>query len=149
MSKVRDHCHYTGKYRGAAQSVCNLRYRIVKEIPVVFHNGFVYDYHFIIKYLSREFYSYFEFLGENTEKYITFSVPNNENENDKESKPKEIKYRIKFIDSCRSMSDSLSNPVDNLSELKFCEIPNNVLLKRFYNTYQLSDIMILISLKYY
>ena len=37
--KVRDHCHYTGKYRGAAHNICNLRYKISKEIPVVFHNG--------------------------------------------------------------------------------------------------------------
>ena len=46
--KVRDHCHYTGKYRGAAHSICNLRYKIPKEIPVVFHNGSTYYYHFII-----------------------------------------------------------------------------------------------------
>ena len=71
--KVRDHCHYTGKYRGAAHSICNLRYKISKKIPVVFHNGSTYDYHFIIKQLAREFYGYFERLGENTEKYITFS----------------------------------------------------------------------------
>ena len=50
--KVRDHCHYTGKYRGAAHSICNLRYKIPKEIPVVFHNGSTYDYHFIIKKLA-------------------------------------------------------------------------------------------------
>ena len=50
---VRDHCHYTGQYRGAAHSICNLRYQIPKEIPVVFHNGSTYDYHFIIKQLSR------------------------------------------------------------------------------------------------
>ena len=50
MRKVRDHCHYTGKYRGAAHSKCNLNYKIVKEIPVLFHNGSVYDYHFIIKF---------------------------------------------------------------------------------------------------
>ena len=61
------------------------------------------------------------------------------NENDKESKPKEIKYRIKFIDSYRFTHDSLSNLVDNLSEIKIREIPNDVLIKRFYNTYQLSD----------
>ena len=73
MQKVRDHCHYTGKYRGAAHSICNLRYKISKKIPVVFHNGSTYDYHFIIKQLAREFYGYFERLGENTEKYITFS----------------------------------------------------------------------------
>ena len=53
MRKVRDHCHYTGKYRGAAYSKCNLNYKIVKEIPVLFDNGSVYDYHFIIKYLAR------------------------------------------------------------------------------------------------
>ena len=28
--KVRDHCHYTGKFRGAAQSICNLRYKTPK-----------------------------------------------------------------------------------------------------------------------
>ena len=47
--KVRDHCHYTGKYREAAHNIFNLRYKIPKEIPVVFHNGSTYDYHFIIK----------------------------------------------------------------------------------------------------
>ena len=49
--KVRDHCHYTGKYRGAAHNICNLRYKIPKEIPIVFHNGSTNDYHFIIKEL--------------------------------------------------------------------------------------------------
>ena len=73
--KVRDHCHYTGKYRGAAYSICNLRYKISKEIPVVFHNGSAYDYHFIIKQLAREFKGYFYCLGGNTKKCITFSVP--------------------------------------------------------------------------
>ena len=47
--KVRDHCHYTGKYRGASHNICNLRYEIPKEIPVVFHKGSTYYYHFIIK----------------------------------------------------------------------------------------------------
>ena len=41
--KVKDHCHYTGKYRGAAHSICNLRYRMPKEIPIVFHNSSTYD----------------------------------------------------------------------------------------------------------
>ena len=47
--KVRGHCHYTGKFRGAAHSICNLGYKIPREIPIVFHNGSKYDYHFIIK----------------------------------------------------------------------------------------------------
>ena len=37
--KVKNHCHFTGKYRGAAHDICNFRYKIPKEIPVVFHNG--------------------------------------------------------------------------------------------------------------
>ena len=73
--KVRDHCHYTGKFRGAAHSICNLGYKTPKEIPVVFHNSSTYDYHFILKQLTKEFEGKFEYLGENTEKYITFSVP--------------------------------------------------------------------------
>ena len=73
--KVRDHCHYTGKHRGAAHNICNLRYKIPKEIPIVFHNGSTYDYHFIMKELVKEFEGNFECLGDNTEKYITSSAP--------------------------------------------------------------------------
>ena len=117
MRKVRDHCHYTGKYRGAAHSKCNLNYKIVKEISALFHNGSVYDYHFIIKYLAREFKGYFESLGENTKKYISFTVPFKKVINDKK-----IKYRIRINDSCRFMQDSLSYLLDNLSELKINKI---------------------------
>ena len=74
--KVKDHCHYTGKYKSAPHNIRNLRrYKIPNEIPVVFHNGSTYDYHFIIKELAEEFEGEFECLGENIEKYITFSVP--------------------------------------------------------------------------
>ena len=51
--KVKDHCHYTEKFRGAAHSICNLRYKTPKKIPIVFHNGSTYDYHFIIKQLAN------------------------------------------------------------------------------------------------
>ena len=37
--QVRDHCHYTGKYRGAAHSIYNLEYSVPKKIPIAFHNG--------------------------------------------------------------------------------------------------------------
>ena len=73
--KVRDYCHYTRKFRGTAHNNCNLRYRIPKEILIVSHNGSTYDYHFIIKQLAIEFKGKFDCLGENTEKYITFSAP--------------------------------------------------------------------------
>ena len=60
--KVGNHCHYTGKYRGAAHNICNLRYKIPKEISVVFHNGSAYDYHCIINKLAKEFDGQFECL---------------------------------------------------------------------------------------
>ena len=72
MKKVRDHCYYTGKYRGAAHSNCNLNYKMPKEILVVFHNGSTYDYHFIIKQFARKFKGYFDCLGENTENTLLF-----------------------------------------------------------------------------
>ena len=109
--KVRDHCHYTGKFREAALSICNLRYKTPKEIPVVFHNGSTYDYHFIIKQLVKEFDGQLECLGENTEKYITFSVQINEELDN----GKTITYKLKLIDSFRFMSVSLLKLVDNLS----------------------------------
>ena len=84
------------------------------------HNGSTYDYHFIIKELAEESAGEFECLCENTEKYITFSVPIKKEiiKKDKygNDKATEISYKIKFIDSCRFMSTSLSNLVSNLSE---------------------------------
>ena len=118
--KVKDHCHNTGKYRGAVQDICTLRYEIPKEITVVFHNGSTNDYHFIIKVLAEEFEGEFECLAENTEKYISFSVPIKKEVTkiDKDGNDEIIKisYKIKFIDSFRFMSSLLSNLVDNLSD---------------------------------
>ena len=72
--KVTNHCHYISKYRGTAQSICNPQYKVPKEIPVVFHNGSKYDYHFIINELTKGIDS-ITCLGDDTEKYITFKVP--------------------------------------------------------------------------
>ena len=143
QQKVRDHCHYTGKYRDAAHNICNLRYKVPKEIPVVFHNGSTYDYHFIIKELVKEFEGNFECLGENTEKYITFSVPLKKKIGNKNI---EITYKIKCIDSHKFVSSSLSKLVGNLSEvihnnkcvdfnscLDYIKIENETLLLKCFN----------------
>ena len=53
--KVKDHCHYTGKYRGAAHSLCNLRYQEQRNIPIIIHNGSNYDFHLLIKDLAKKF----------------------------------------------------------------------------------------------
>ena len=84
-----------------------------KNIPVIFHNRSTNDYHFIIKELANEFDGNFECLGENTERYITFSVPIKKKI---ENKNIDITYKIKFIDSFRFMATSLSKLVDNLTD---------------------------------
>ena len=140
--EVRDHCHYTGKYRGAAHNICNLGYKAPKEIPVVFYNGSTYNYHFLIKELAEEFKGQFECLEENTEKYITFSAPIEKELYD----GKAIKYKIKFFYSFRFMSSSLSNLLDNLSDrfysdkctdcksdLDYISIKNNQLIFRCFD----------------
>ena len=109
--KVRNHCRYTGKLRGAAHSICNLRYKVPREIPVVIHNGSAYDYHFIVKHVAEEFKGQFECLEENTEKYITFSVLIKKEHGD----GKTTMYKIKFIDSYRDMQNKLSKLIANLS----------------------------------
>ena len=72
MQKKSHHCHYTGKYRGTAHHIYNLRYKTPKEIPVSLHNGSTYDYHFIIKKLAKEFQGQLECLGQNTENILLF-----------------------------------------------------------------------------
>ena len=118
--KVRGHCHCVGKYRGAAQSICNLKFNMPNEIPIVFHSGSNYDYHFIIKELVNEFQGKLKYLGENTQKNKTFSVPIEKEvtkiNNVGNESIQAISYKIKFIDSARFMSNSLSNLVDNLAE---------------------------------
>ena len=74
MCKVRDHCHFTGKYHGTTHSKCNLKYKLPKFIPVAFHHGSNNDNHITIKQLAKGFNGYFSCIGENTEKYISFSV---------------------------------------------------------------------------
>ena len=66
--KIRDYCYYTGKYRGPAHSIYNLKFNVPNEIPVVLYNGSKYDYHFnriLIKELANVFEGPFECIGEN------------------------------------------------------------------------------------
>ena len=74
--KVKDHCHYRGKLRGAAHSKSNLNYKVSKNIPIIIHNA-SYDTHFIINQIAEEFKGELDSIGEKMKKYITFSVPIN------------------------------------------------------------------------
>ena len=69
---VRD--HYASKYRGVAHNISNLKYSVPKKIPLVFHNGWKCDIHFLIEELAEEFKKEFTCLRENTEKYISFTI---------------------------------------------------------------------------
>ena len=71
--KVKDFCYYTGKFKGAAHRKCIDDSLKEVEIPIAFHNGSNYDYHFIIKEIAKEFDG-IECIGENSEKYITFTT---------------------------------------------------------------------------
>ena len=134
--KVKDHCHYTGKFRGAAHSKCNLNCKVPKDIPIRIHNA-SYDTHFIMNQLAEEFKGELNCIRENMEKYITFSVSIK-----KEcGGGKTITCKLRFIDSFRFMSISLSELVDNMSgifngiekvnidsECCFVELKNNRLI---------------------
>ena len=130
--KVKDHCHYTGRFRGAAHNSCNLNYKKPNFIPVVFHNLSGYDSHLFIKNLGFTDGT-IDCIPNNEEKYISFTkntvVGSYTN---KEGKDKPIKHKIRFIDSFKFMSTSLESLVNNLPGDAF-----NI-LERFYKGERLS-----------
>ena len=60
--KAKDRRHYTGKCRGAAHSICNLKYKVPKYIPIVIYNA-SYDTHFIINQLAKELKGELDCIG--------------------------------------------------------------------------------------
>ena len=115
--KVRDHCHYSGIYRGAAHSLCNLQYKIPSYILIVFHNLSGYDTHLFIKGLADSVSGGAKMgvIAKNNEDYITFLINVEDNkyiDKDGEEHSKEIELR--FIDSVKFMSSSLDSLVNKL-----------------------------------
>ena len=108
--KVRDHCHFTGKYRGAAHNKCNLMCRKPKVLPVIFHNLQGYDAHLFIKQLYR-LKGDLVCIPSTEEKYITF----NKKIKVDEINGADITFEIRFIDSFKFLQTSLANLVSNLS----------------------------------
>ena len=107
-----------------------------KFIPLAFDNGPNHDNHFIIKQLAKYFNGYFSCIGENTEKYISFSITMLKKSDNLNKKKKIDAFSLRFIDTYRFMNRSLSELVGNLSE-PGKNIPNDVWKERFYKTYQL------------
>ena len=113
--KVRDHCHYSGEYRGVAHSLCNLQYKIPSYIPVVFHNLAGYDAHLFIWELSK-YGSQMGVIAKNTEDYISFSIKVEVGKYvDKNGEECSKEIDLRFIDSINFMSSSLDSLVNNLA----------------------------------
>ena len=69
-TRVRDHCHLTGRYRGLAHSNCNLNCKNSFYIPIVFQNLSGYDVHFIIKEIVTAYDGHVDVLPITKEKYF-------------------------------------------------------------------------------
>ena len=114
--KVRDHCHYSGLYRGAAHSSCNLQYKIPNYIPVVFHNLAGYNAHLFIRELAK-YTMDIGVIAKNTEDYISFSIKVEVDRYvDKLGNEKIKEIELRFIDSIKFMSSSLDSLVNNLAK---------------------------------
>jgi hypothetical protein len=115
--RVRDHCHLTGKFRGAAHKICNLKYRVPKFFPVLLHNLTGYDSHLFVKKLRGEDSEKINCIPCNEEKYISFSrkVVVGKYVN-KENKEVEVMRELRFLDSLRFMASSLDALSSNLSK---------------------------------
>ena len=114
--KVRDHCHYSGEYRGAAHSLCNLQYKIPSYIPVVFYNLTGYDAHLFIWELSK-YGPQVGVTAKNTEDYISFSIKVEVGKYvDKNGEERSNEIDLRFIDSIKFMSSSLDLLVNNLTK---------------------------------
>ena len=101
--RVRDHCHFTERFRGAAHNGCNLNYKAPKFIPVIFHNLSGYDSHLLARNGEK-----INCIPNNEENYISFSKEVVVDEfSNKEGKHVQVKRELRFLDSFRFMSTSL------------------------------------------
>ena len=95
--KFRDHCRFTGQYRGPAHKICNLKLKIksgITKISVVFHNLKGYDSHLIMQKIHTA-KGNITYIPNNAEMYISFNVG-----------------QLKFLDSFQFMASSLAKLVD-------------------------------------
>ena len=100
--KVRDHCHVTGKFRGAAHWNCNINFQLTKKVPVIFHNLRGYDSHLIFNELDK-FDVKFQVIPNKLEKYMAFF----------------LNKSLVFIDSMQFMNSNIDKLVKNLSDKYF------------------------------
>lgn len=98
-TKVRDHSHITGKYRGAAHNSCNLNYQHPDYIPVYFHNLRGFDSHLLMQGVGLYKGKRINCIPNNMERYVSFSLGS-----------------LRFVDSYQCLQSSLSNLVNDLAK---------------------------------
>ena len=131
QDRVRDHCHFTGRYRGAACNICNLKYRKPNNISVFFHNLTGYDSHLFIKKLNTTMGT-IDCIPNNEENYISFSKTIISGEyKDKKGETKNKYFKIVFKDSMKFLKSSVEALVNNLPKDGF----NN--LEKYFTTEQI------------
>ena len=117
--KVRDHCHITGKFRGAAHRSFNVNFQLTEKAPVIFHNLRGYESHLIFSELNK-FNVKINVIPNGLEKYMVFFLNKN----------------LVFIDSMQFMSSGIDKLVKILSDEDFkylveeCSSENLELLKQ-------------------
>ena len=106
--KVRDHCHITGKFRGAAHKECNSKLRIPRKLPIIFHNLEGYDGHIIFKELKLNNFDNIDIqvIPKSSEKYMSIIINRN----------------IVFLDSLQFYKGSLDSLAGNLQNSDFHQI---------------------------
>ena len=113
--KVRDHCYITGKYRGAAHSLCNLKLKIPRKLPSIFHNLEGYDGHIIFKELNNFNNVDIQVIPKTSERYMSIIINRN----------------IIFLDSLQFCKEKLDKLASNLNNEDFnhllSEFPPNKL----------------------
>ncbi|KAK3108933.1 hypothetical protein FSP39_019099 [Pinctada imbricata] len=115
-TKVRDHCHVSGRYRGAACSNCNLNFRHPKFIPVIFHNLKNFDAHILCQSIGLFKEEEIKCIPNNMQKYVSFSLG-----------------KLRFIDSYQFTNCSLADMVENLYHERHTSFKN------FYREFQDSE----------
>ncbi|XP_071054946.1 uncharacterized protein [Onthophagus taurus] len=125
QNKVHDHCHITGRFRGAAHSTCNLNFKLPNFIPIFLHNFSGYDSHLFVKELADiDSEGGIDVLPNNKEKYISFSKNvlvdrvKKQHRDDFEN----VYMKMRFVDSFRFMASSLDSLASNLVEDDFIHV---------------------------
>ena len=141
--RVRDHCHLTGRYIGAAHAGCNINRQVPSFIPVIFHNFSGYDCYLFNKKLRTDPGEEINCIPKTEENYISFSkkIIVDKFTKNEDGKEEEIivKREIRFLDSYKFMAASLDSLVNNITacgkcincklEKKPCQTPTDANLK--------------------